>query len=272
MNDGKVTIAIPHFQTLELITVCLRSIRKVTPPPYEVLVIDNGSRDDSLDYLRSVKWIKLIERNGVSIRTGSWAHGSALDIGLAQTDTEFFLALHSDVFVKHPDWLKRLVMPFQNQARLACAGSGKLEEISSAYRVMKKLGDFRGMLRFVKAHVSPTGVRHVDNPPEYIRTICALYRTAILKRERLSFLPVAEREFTSGQALYYELVGKGYFTLYFSPGELRKMIDHLNHGTMVLNPSLGARSRTIASGMRRLRKKFNDAAIKSILEDSSLDR
>ena len=111
-----------------------------------------------------------------------------------------------------------------------------------------------------------------QSQPEYIRTICALYRTEILKKEHLSFLPIEEKGLTSGQALYYELVQRGYLTLYYSPGELRKVIDHLNHGTMILNPSLGARKRTIHNGLKRLKKKFGEETIKSILEDLSLDK
>ncbi|MCD6352833.1 MAG: hypothetical protein J7M06_01305, partial [Proteobacteria bacterium] len=108
--------------------------------------------------------------------------------------------------------------------------------------------------------------------PEYIRTICALYRTDILKQKNLSFLPVAEKGLTSGQALYYELIQRGYHTHYFAPGELKRLIDHLNHGTMVLNPSLGARKRTIKKGLRKMENRFGEEIIKKLLADGSLDR
>ena len=270
--NNKITIAIPHFQTLELIKLCLRSIRKYTPQPYNVIVIDNGSRDESLEYLRSVKWIKLIQRDRGLAKTGSWAHGSALDIGLKNTDTEFFLALHSDVIIKNSSWLNKLISPFKNKERLACVGSGKLEEISRGYRIVKKMGDVKGLYRFIRRKIIK--VNRNDNQPksEYIRTICALYRTEILKKERLSFLPVKEEGLTSGQALYYELIRRGYLTLYFSPDEMKRIIDHLNHGTMILNPSLGVKKRTIQKGMIRLKKKLRDEMIKDILEDSTLDQ
>ena len=48
-----VSICIPHWQVKELVTLCLRAIREFTSSvPIEVLVVDNGSQDDSLDYLR----------------------------------------------------------------------------------------------------------------------------------------------------------------------------------------------------------------------------
>ena len=46
-----------------MITLCLRSIRRYSGAyNLEVLVVDNGSKDGSLEYLQSLDWIRLIER------------------------------------------------------------------------------------------------------------------------------------------------------------------------------------------------------------------
>ena len=263
-----VTIVIPHYQTRELIMLCLRSIRKYTSPPYEVIVVDNDSKDDSLEYLKSVKWIKLLLKSQV-VKKGSWAHGSALDIGLQHTRTEFFLALHSDVVIKDSSWLKTLLNPFHQAQLLACVGTGKLEDISTSYRVLKKLGDIKGFLSFLKRNLF---YHFPQLLPEYIRTTCAAYRTEILKKEKVSFLPREEQGMTSGQALYYELVQRGYKTLSLPPQQLKQLIHHFNHGTMILNPALGARKRTISTGMRRIQKKVNQDWLKCLLEDSTFDQ
>jgi len=263
-----VTIVIPHYQTHDMIKLCLRAIRKFTSQTYQVIVIDNDSKDESLEYLKSVKWLHLIQRKEV-LKKGSWAHGSALDIGLTNTQTEFFLALHSDVIIKDPSWLSRLLIPLQKNPVLACVGTGKLEDVPLAYRVFKKMGDIKGLLRFLKTNL----LRNPDQLlPEYIRTTCAVYRTEILKKGNLSFLPREEQEMTSGQALYYELVQRGYQTLYLPQGEFKKVMDHICHGTMILNPALGARKRTILKGMRRIKRQLNEEWIKSLLEDSTLDQ
>jgi len=263
-----VTFVIPHYQTRELITLCLRSIRKFTPQPYGVIVVDNGSMDESLEYLKSVKWITLIQRHDVG-KQGSWAHGSALDIGLRNTQTELFLTLHSDVIIRDSSWLSKLLIPFQNNPALACVGTGKLENVSAAYRVFKKMGDIKGLFRFLKSDLLPI---HTPLLPEYIRTTCAAYRTEILKKENLSFMPQEKQGMTSGQALYYELIQKGYQTLYLPHKELKKVINHFSHGTMIVNPALGARQRTLAIGLRKIKKKLHEGWIKNLLEDSTLDQ
>ena len=49
----RIAVCIPHWQVLELITVCLRSIRRHSSRyDLDVYVVDNGSQDASLDYLR----------------------------------------------------------------------------------------------------------------------------------------------------------------------------------------------------------------------------
>lgn len=79
----KATICVVNFKTLDFTMLCLRSIRKFTDFPYEVLVVDNDSRDESLEYLKSLSWIRLIQREDKEgYLRGSHAFSSALDIGL----------------------------------------------------------------------------------------------------------------------------------------------------------------------------------------------
>ena len=125
---GKATICIPNYKTLDLTKLCLRSIRKFTNYPYEVIVVDNDSRDESLEYLRSVKWIRLIEQKSDDGKLiGSLAEGSALDIGVRECQTEFYVAMHSDTFVKRENWLCELIKYFECDEDVVCVGSAKIE-------------------------------------------------------------------------------------------------------------------------------------------------
>ena len=60
--EDKATICIVNYKTADFIKLCLRSIRKFTSSPYEIIVVDNDSQDESLEYLKSLSWIRLIER------------------------------------------------------------------------------------------------------------------------------------------------------------------------------------------------------------------
>ena len=79
----RISLCIPHWQVRDMMSICLRSIRKHSRKyDLEVIVVDNGSRDDSLDYLRSLSWIRLIERP--EERVSNWPANvfTAWDLGV----------------------------------------------------------------------------------------------------------------------------------------------------------------------------------------------
>lgn len=257
------TICIVNYKTEELTRLCLRSIRKFTDEPYEIIVVDNDSADSSLEYLRSLKWIKLIERPGQVCKSGSWAHGTALDIGLKNTSSDFFVAMHSDTIVRKKGWLNLLADPAESDSRIACVGSGKLE-VKPAWRVfLKNATDFK---KWIRKYLNPEKERF------YIRTICALYRTDILKKENLAFSMNVDEGMTCGKQLYFDLLRKGYGTAPLSPNLMLQYIYHLKHATMVLNPEFEVKKKTELKIRREMLKLFESDLIKDLRNNSSLDK
>src|SRR4051812_24791798 len=115
-----VSIIVPHYQTPELVKLCLRSIRRFTTGvDYEVIVVDNASKDSgSLKYLRSVDWIRLIERQSVS-PVGSTAHCEAVCAGFEAARAPFVLTIHTDTIPIRSDWLQFHLNPMRINERLA---------------------------------------------------------------------------------------------------------------------------------------------------------
>lgn len=64
-----------------------------------VIVVDNGSGDDSLAYLRNLKWITLVERTATETEPAHLSHARALDLAFKEVDTEFVLSIHADTLV-----------------------------------------------------------------------------------------------------------------------------------------------------------------------------
>ena len=65
--------------------------------PYEVIVVDNGSKDESLEYLRRLKWIRLIERGEMTPENWVHAMATALDYGIREGKGKYLLIMHTDV-------------------------------------------------------------------------------------------------------------------------------------------------------------------------------
>ncbi len=257
---GKVTICLVNYKTEELTRLCLRSIRKYTHYPYEVIVVDNGSADASLDYLRTLDWITLIERPPEEMtRTGSWAQGTAMDLAFATCKNEFFLGMHSDTIVHKDGWLKDFVE--QCPSDTACAGGGKLDLKPRWEVLLKQCTDIKDWIRRWKG----------TDKPFYIRAICALYRTEVLRKEKLTFFD-PEKDLTCGWEIYIKLEAANYKMKILSPWEMAKFIYHLAHATMVLNPEFSVRKKTEKKCKKQLENIFKSPLVKIIKNDYSLDK
>lgn len=265
---AKATICIVNYKTLDLTRLCLRSIRKFTKYPHQVIVIDNASNDESLDYLKSLDWIRLIERDTKNDVSGGHSHSSALELGMESCNTEFFISMHSDTLVKKQNWLAKLISYFDNDEKITCVGSGKIELTPKWRQLLKNMTDFRTFKRKLLKTPDPLGKYRYYN-----RTICCIYRTAILKAESLSFLADREKGLTAGKKMYFDLVDRGYKTVELSPEIMGQYIIHLAHATQVINVNeFKLRGKTVRKINGLLEKVMSSPLTQTLLADDSLDR
>jgi hypothetical protein len=189
-------------------------------------------------------------------------------MALAQTETEFFAAMHSDTFVHRDNWLSDLLALFKNDPKVACVGSGKVE-MTPAWEVrLKKLTDFKTLGRKLLKIPDPLGMHRYYN-----RTVCSIYRTEVLKKERLSFLMDREKGLTVGKKLYFELVDRGYKTVELSDEFMKQYLYHLAHATQAVNAGeFRLRKRTVDKVSRWIDKIMQSDHVREILADISLDR
>lgn len=98
------SILILNYNGREHIESCLTSILAFTDVPYDVIVIDNGSTDGSVEYLREVEFdgMTLVENAENLGCPAARAQGMTLARG------EYVLFLDNDTVVTH-GWLRRLV-------------------------------------------------------------------------------------------------------------------------------------------------------------------
>ena len=265
---GKATICIVNYKTLDFTRLALRCIRKFTRYPYETIVVDNDSQDESLDYLKSLKWIRLLERRTDGDVSGSRSHSAALQLGYQNCNTEFFVSMHSDAFVHRENWLAELLGYFAGDERTACVGSGKLE-LTPRWRVLlKKATDLRTFKRKLLRTPDPFGKFRYYN-----RTICCVYRTEVLRSEGLSFLTDEEKGLSSGKQVYFEIVDRGYKTVELAASVMSRYVIHLAHATQVVNlREFALRKRTVKKCNRNAEKIMSSPAMQSVIADASLDK
>lgn len=264
----KARICIVNYKTPLFTKVCLRSIRAFTNYPYEVVVVDNDSRDESVEYLRSLKWIRLIERRPKPGEPrGSFDEGSAYNLGLADCNTEFYVVMHSDTFVLKQNWLTELIEYFNGDSACACVGSDKIELEAGWQTMLKKATDFKTMSRMIFPKPDPLGKFRYHN-----RTICCLYRTDVLHKENLSFLMDHDKGITCGKKLYMELVDRGYKTVELPAKKMSQYIVHLTHATQIVNlKEFPLPEKRFKKWKRIINKIMDTETVRQLLADESLD-
>lgn len=121
-NHALTSIIILTCDQLEFTRLCIDSIFKYTNSPFELIVIDNGSKDGSIDYLSHLTRsnsaclrIKLI------VNQDNMGFAKGCNQGLAASRGEYLLLLNNDVVVT-PQWLPTLVKAFESDDRRGIVG------------------------------------------------------------------------------------------------------------------------------------------------------
>lgn len=263
MRTQKIaTILIPNYKTPTLTKICLRLIRKYTDlSSVEVIVIDNDSKDESLNYLKKVHWIRLVKRKGIKGEGGPMSHGRALDMGLRMVKTNYVISFHTDTFVKDKNWLKILLDPFKEKSNVAAVGSWKLENKKILNNIGKK---FEYIFKLLIGQ--EINKERFDKNYHYLRSHCAVYKTDIVKQLKTSF---SDGEESPGKVMYKKIIAAGYNVVFLESKFLSKYMEHVNHATAAINSHLN--KKTTNKFYKKFTQLINKREIKEILEDTSLD-
>lgn len=112
------SIVIVTFNTGgKFIENCLRSLRALDYPDYEVIVVENGSRDSTPEVLRSCSKDEILIMND---KNRGFSGGC--NDGFARARGEVLVLLNFDTVVR-PDWLREIVQPMMTDNRVALTGS-----------------------------------------------------------------------------------------------------------------------------------------------------
>jgi GT2 family glycosyltransferase len=122
--EGPVPPALPHYPRVSVVVcaynaertmeACLASLETLNYPDYEVIVVNDGSRDCTLEISERFPYCRIIsqENKGLSIARNVGAEAATGDI-VAYTDSDC---------VADPDWLTYLVARMEEGNLAACGG------------------------------------------------------------------------------------------------------------------------------------------------------
>lgn len=108
MNSPRVAIIILNWNNWTDTLQCLESLQQITYPHYQVIVVDNGSQDDSLPRIREQAPEDLILLENLENLGFSGGNNVALEFAREELEADYFLLLNNDTLV-HPHFLDFLV-------------------------------------------------------------------------------------------------------------------------------------------------------------------
>jgi GT2 family glycosyltransferase len=193
----EVSIIITTYGALKYVKACIDSIKKFTPPIYEIIIIDNNSDNKTKKYLKSLQ--KNPNTKVVFNKTNK-GYVVANNQAIEYVNTKYVCLLNSDIVVS-PHWLENLIKPLRKENKLAitipvsnCTTAidfntkeklfprwDAFKIFFSDYSVNKMLNLFYGnYLSYTKKYNGiKSGLKYIEIP-EWAGTWCVVFKKEVL--------------------------------------------------------------------------------------------
>ncbi len=143
-KEKLTSIVMLTFNQLDLSKKCLDSLERFTAVPYELIIVDNGSNDGTVDFLNQYRSGKKNVR--CIFNSENLAFSKANNQGIREAKGEYILLLNNDVILTG-GWLKRMQKCLEISNRVGAAGpctnvaSGP-QKISPGYEDLSELQNY----------------------------------------------------------------------------------------------------------------------------------
>tara|TARA_B100001057_G_C22852555_1_gene951495 strand:+ start:2 stop:2428 length:2427 start_codon:yes stop_codon:yes gene_type:complete len=109
-SNIKASVIIPTWNAGELLSKVIQRLKtQETPWQYEILVVDSGSTDGTVEYLKQYPDIKLH-----TISNTDFQHGRTRNLAISLTKGEFIAVLTQDALPVDNNWLHNIVSALEN--------------------------------------------------------------------------------------------------------------------------------------------------------------
>lgn len=112
---GKCSIIILSYNQVEFTKNCLESIRRYTTCPYELIVVDNASNEETVTYLEVQEDIILIKNQS------NQGFAGGCNQGMQRATGEYIMLLNNDTIVTY-HWLENMVDLMESSEEISLVG------------------------------------------------------------------------------------------------------------------------------------------------------
>ncbi|MDP5275506.1 glycosyltransferase [Chengkuizengella axinellae] len=188
----KTSIIVLTHNQLAYTKKCIESIRRCTQPEYEIIVVDNASKDDTVDYLKKQSDLRVIYNK----ENVGFVVGNNQAVNVANGDIIVFL--NNDVVVTN-GWLEPLIDTLISSDKIAMVGPvTNNDNIDGLQKVQVQYCEetLKGLTEYSKQYC----VQHAKESRRVLRLV--------------GFALACKREVLNEIGLFDEAYGMGYFEEY----------------------------------------------------------
>jgi GT2 family glycosyltransferase len=125
----KITVVIPNWNGMSWLAACLESLKRQDLPEFRTIVVDNGSTDESVTFIKqNYPRIEIVEL------AGNTGFANAANIGIARSVSPYVALLNADTQV-YPDWLSNLLERIDNSPPEIVAINSQLLRMDEPERI-----------------------------------------------------------------------------------------------------------------------------------------
>lgn len=117
---GTLRIAVATYDRLEATKQCLESIHEKTDCEYKLTVVDNGSQQDTVDYLMEMYSNQLID--DLYLFGKNMGVACAYNLALSFSSEDFIVRLDNDIIIINPDWANVMIDFLSTYKEIATIG------------------------------------------------------------------------------------------------------------------------------------------------------
>lgn len=130
MKKMMISVVIPAFNAAHTIIKCLKALEKQTLLPYEVIIVDDGSRDGLEEIIIKIRPTFKIKKL-FFLRQNHQGVSAARNLGAKKASGQILAFIDSDC-IPGEDWLRNLVAPFSD-AGVGAVGGGYSSGVDNSF-------------------------------------------------------------------------------------------------------------------------------------------
>lgn len=114
-----VTMLVPNYNGEKYLKSCLNSLLATDYPNFRVIVVDNGSTDNSVEFIKkNYPTVRMIRNNE------NLGYARAINVAMESVESEYVVFLNNDIIVES-NWLRQLML-YMNSIKKVAAANPKI--------------------------------------------------------------------------------------------------------------------------------------------------